>query len=64
MKRYREFTDVELAQLGGKVGPNEPGKRISAARKVEPTRVPTLVPRTNHLPKRRPLFAAQRQPEV
>lgn len=64
MKRFREFTDVELAQLGGKVGPSEPGERISAARKPEPSAVPLQVPRTNHLPPRRPLFTTQREPEA
>ena len=63
MKRIREYTDVELAKLGGHIGPTEPGERISAGRKPEPTRVPSLEPRTNHLPARRPLFAAQRDPE-
>ena len=64
MKRLVEYTDVELAALGGKVGPSLPGEPIGAGRKPQPTRVPILLPRTNHLPKRRPLFAAQREPEA
>lgn len=64
MKRLRDYTAEELASLGGKVGPSKPGERISAGRKVTPSRVPILTPRTNHLPKRRPLFAAQREPEA
>lgn len=63
MKRVHDYTDVELAALGGHIGPTGPGERTSAARKPQPTRVPSLEPRTNHLPVRRPLFAAQRVPE-
>lgn len=61
MKRINDFP---LSGLGGKVGPTPGGVRISAGRKPVPTRVPSLVPRTNHLPKRRELFAAQREPKV
>ena len=64
MKRVQEYTEVELAELGGKVGPSQPGERIAAGRKITPSRAPILEPRTNHLPKRRPLYVEQRQPEA
>lgn len=64
MKRLREYTEVELAEMGGKVGPSQPRERISAGRKPEVSRVPIKVTRTNHLPARRPLYAEQRQPEA
>ena len=64
MKRIVDYSEEELARLGGKVGPSEPGKPNGANRKVEPVTVPILQPRTNHLPKRRELFAQQRQPEA
>ncbi len=64
MKRIHDYTEVELLALGGHIGPTEPGERISAGRKPQPVRVPSLKPRTNHLPVRRALFAAQREPEA
>lgn len=64
MKRLVNYTREELAKLGGKVGPSKPGEMIGAGRHPMPERVPLLVERTNHLPKRRRLFAAQRTPEA
>lgn len=61
MKRVNDFP---LKDLGGHIGPRKPGERISAGRKLTSTRVPSLVERTNHLPKRRKLFSAQRTPEA
>lgn len=65
MKRLDpHLTEEDIAQLGGHVGPTAPGERVSAGRKPERSAVPIKVPRTNHLPARRPLFAEQdRVPE-
>ncbi len=63
MKRLANYTDVELAAMGGHVGPSKPGERVSAGRKVVAVVKGIRLPRTNHLPKRRPLFALQRDPE-
>lgn len=63
MKRLFEYTDQELSEMGGKVGPSAPGERVSAGRRVVQAVKGIRVKRTNHLPKRRELFALQRQPE-
>ncbi len=64
MRRLVAYSQEELARLGGKVGPSLPGERVSAQRNPRPSATPVTVPRTNHLPKRRPLVAVQRLPEA
>lgn len=58
------LTEEDIAKLGGAFGPSTGGRRLSANRTPVRDRLPLTVPRTNHLPVRRPLVAVQRTPEA